>query len=110
MNPTETMVLQALKDKAPSLHQQLSEAGTLRKFVTERADEIEEATSDLTMRIASKKGAFREPFPSPMEKVGILNQAQSLARERVFAEMLEFPQDEISQPSQDETTASAMAT
>lgn len=109
MDNTEKMVLQALKDKAPSLHRQLSEAGTLRQFVTERADEMTEEIVTLTAEIAHRQPEYKNA-KTLIERAGVLKMAESLAKERVFAEMLEFPQDETSLPSQDETTSSAIAT
>jgi uncharacterized coiled-coil DUF342 family protein len=109
MDNTEKMVLQALKDKAPSLHRQLSEAGTLRQFVTERADEMNEEIVTLTMEIATPKPEYKNA-KTLIERAGVLKMAEIQAKEIVFAEMLEFPQDETSPPSQDETTPLAMAT
>lgn len=109
MDNLEKMVLAALKDKAPSLHKELAASGKLRAFVTERADEINSEITTLTAEIAHKQPEYKNA-KTLMERAGVLKMAEFLAMERVFAEMLEFPQDETSQPSQDETTASAMTT
>jgi len=103
-------ILLALKDKNPALHRQLAKEGTLKAFVTDLAEQINEQIVTLTMELAGNKGVFREPFPDPLEKVGILNQARSLATETVLAEMLEFPQDETSPQRPAATTLSATAT
>lgn len=81
-----------LKEKSPTLYRRLAESGELDEFVTTRAEEISDAVGTLTMEIAAKNGANKTT--DYMEKVGILNMAQSQAREIVLAEMLEFPQDD----------------
>ena len=91
MNAIEKMVLQALKDKAPSLHQELNEARTLRQFVTERADEIREAVHNRGWEIALAQGYNQLLQTDPMKASGVMNMALALAREEVFAELLEFP-------------------
>ena len=110
MIPMEKTVLLALKDKAPALHQQLSEAGTLRAFLTEQAEEINEQIVTLTMHLAGKQGAFKTPELPLVEKAGILKACEASATETVLSEMLQFPQDETSLPSQEETTISEATT
>lgn len=108
MNPTETMVLQALKDRSPSLHAELAGSGQLNSFVKERAETISSLTTSLAHRMANQFGYGKTD--DPMERARIMNGVLPQAREIVLAEQLEFPPDETSRPSQDETTASAMAT
>ena len=107
---TEKLVMAALKEKAPALLQQLTQSGELRQFVMDQAEEITDQIGTLGMQIASKRGCFKPPFPDPMTKVGIMNMANSMATEIVLHEMLQFPQDETSPSSQDETTVSETAT
>ena len=98
----------ALKDKNPALFKELSATGKLTAFVTDLAEQMADQIVTLTLEIAAQNGANRAG--SFQEKVGILNQARSLATETVLAEMLEFPQDETSLQSQDATTLSATPT
>jgi hypothetical protein len=88
----QSLVKAALKDKSQTLYRQLAKSGELDGFVTTRAEEISDAVGTLTMEIAAKNGANKTT--DYMEKVGILNMAQSQAREIVLAEMLEFPTDD----------------
>ncbi len=108
MRNMETLVLKAMRDKAPELHRQLTESGQLRAFVTEQAEEINSQIATLMVELASKQGA-NEAKTLP-EKAAILNTADKMATEIVLHEMLQFPQDETSLPSRDVTTSSAMAT
>lgn len=109
MSNMENLVLAALKEKAPALHAGLAATGKLREFVKERADEMTEEIVTLTAEIAHRQPEYKNA-KTLIERAGVLKMAESLAKERVFAEMLEFPQDETSLPSQDETTSSAIAT
>ena len=102
MNNTETMVLQALKDKAPDLHKQLQASGDLKAFLKERAEQIADSSMTLTQEIAKKH--CRDKAKTLEEKAGILKMAESMANEKVLAEMLEFPQDETSPSSPAATT------
>lgn len=107
---TEAIVRAALKEKSPALFAQLSAAGTLAAFVRDQATEINEQIATLTMEIAAKNGLNHKPEPSYQDKVGITNQARSLASETVFAEMLDFPPDETFRKNPDEIMSSATAT
>lgn len=89
---TEKLVLAALKEKNPALHKELAQAGTLRAFVEERAEEISDAVGTLTMELAPKQG-YKQAKSLP-EAAGILKACEATAKEIVFAEMLEFPQDD----------------
>ena len=107
---TEELVREALRHKAPSIYKQLMENGKLSEFLKERADEIREAVATLGREIAVKHGYNEAMKTDPMKAVGIHNMADALAREIVYAEMLEFPQDETSPQSLDETTGSDQTT
>lgn len=89
---TAAIVFAALKEKSPSLFRALTDSGKLDEFVSERAEEIASEIVTRQMEIAAANGANKTD--DPMEKVGILNMAGALAREAVFAEMLEFPEDD----------------
>ena len=105
---TETLVRTALQEKNPALYRQLTETGQLESFLVERADQIRDESVTLTMQIANAQGMSK--VTDPMKRAGIMRQARSMAHERVYAEMLEFPPDETSPQRPDETTASATQT
>ena len=88
---TENLVLAALKEKAPALHKELAAAGTLQAFVKERADEINEQIVSMVMQDRLRNKWDRLP---PMELVAAMKGSESLAKEIVYAEMLEFPPEE----------------
>lgn len=91
---TVDLVRNALKEQNPSLFNSLQHSGRLNEFLEERTDEIKTAVHNRQLEIAKAQG-MAENTP-PMERAGILKMADALAREEVFAEMLEFPQDETS--------------
>lgn len=107
MDRMETTVLRALKEKSPALHQQLTDQGKLKAFVTDQADEINDQIVTLTMQLAPKMG--HNKAKSLPEAAGILKACEATATEMVLAEMLDFPLDETSPQRPDETTPSAMA-
>lgn len=107
MDKMENLVLLALQEKNLALHQQLTDQGRLKAFVTDHADQINDQIVTLTMELAARQG--RNKAKSLPEGAGILKACEATATEIVLAEMLEFPLDETSPPSQDETTPSAMA-
>ena len=107
---SQKMVLQALKEKNPALHRELERSGKLAAYISDLDDEINEQIATLTMQIASKNGLHQTPERPYLEKVGILNMADSMATEVVLSEMLEFPQDETSQQNPEEITSSETAT
>lgn len=98
---TQTVRL-ALKDKNPALFKELQMRGGLNDFLSERTAEIQDAIVSRTMEIARWQGLTEAT--NPMDKAAMLKVAESLAVEEVLAEMLEFPQDETSPPSQGATT------
>ena len=104
----EKTVRLALKDKNPALFKELSATGELTAFAADLAEQINEQIVTLTLEMAEQNGANKAQ--SFQEKVGILNQARSLATETVLAEMLDFPQDQTFPQSPDATTLSATAT
>lgn len=104
---TIDLVRNALKDKNPALFRDLQMRGGLKDFLAERTQEIQDAIVSRTMEIA--KGQGLTEATSPLDKAALLKVAESLASEEVLAEMLEFPQDETSQPSPDATTPLAAA-
>jgi hypothetical protein len=107
MDKTETMVLAALKEKSPALYQQLTDQGRLKAFLLDQAEEINSQIVTLTMELAARQR--HDKAKSLAEGAGILKACEASATETVLAEMLEFPLDETSPPSRDETTPSAMA-
>ena len=107
MDNIEKTVLAALKEKAPTLHADLSATGKLRAFVANQAEEIDEQIVTLTMQMAPKMG--HDKAKSLTEGAAILKACEATATEIVLAEMLQFPLDETSPQSPDSTTPSAMA-
>jgi hypothetical protein len=107
MDKMETLVLAAMKEKAPALHQQLADLGRLKAFVADHADQINDQIVTLTMQLAPKQG--HNKAKSLQEGAAILKACEATATEIVLAEMLEFPLDETSPQRPDETTPSAMA-
>lgn len=88
---TTDLVKSALKEKNPALYKELAATGELIPFVQERADEIQDAIVSLTMKLSNKA---RMAASDPMEVAQILKGYESIAREIVLAEMLEFPSDD----------------
>lgn len=88
MGMTET-VKQALKAKAPGLYRELEEAGTLRAFLEDQAEEINQQIATLTVELAGRQGANKAK--SLQEKAAILKAADATATEIVLAEMLRSP-------------------
>jgi len=101
------LVKLAIKDKAPSLHRQLSESGKLVEYARDLADQISSAVVDLT-----QEQRLREKWDKlgPMECAGKMKMAAALNREIALAQALEFPQDETSPQNQDSTMSLDPAT
>ena len=104
---THNLVKDALKAKAPSLHKSLVATGQLSQYAADLADQISDQVVTLTQAQRIKEGWDKL---GPAECAAKMRTASSLNRELVLAQMLEFPQDETSPPSQDETTGSALTT
>lgn len=110
MTSLQTLVRDALKDKNPALYKELQAQGGLNDFLAERTQEIQDAVHNRAREIALAQGYNELLKSDPMRAVGVMNMALGLAREEVFAEMLEFPLDETSQPRPAATSLSATAT
>ncbi len=91
-------VLAALKDKAPALHQQLTDKGELKAYAAGLAEQISSEAVDLT-----QKQRLREKWDKlgPMECAAKMKMAHALNLETVMADLLEFPQDETSPQNRD---------
>lgn len=94
-------VLLAIKDKAPQLHRQLRANGELNQYAADLAEQIQENVGIEARKIAEHHGYSKLLKTEPMKAVGVMNMAGVLAREIVLAQMLEFPPEETSPPSQD---------
>lgn len=94
-------VKQALKEKAPQLHEQLRASGQLGRFAEDRASEISSAVVQMTQE-QRLKGKWDNL--GPMECAAKMKAAAALNRETAIAEALEFPPDQTSSQSQDGTT------
>lgn len=91
----------ALKDKSPELYAGLKAKGELNAYVSDLKDQISSQVVSLTMAQRQRENWDRL---GPMEVVRRMNMAQAAYREQVLNDMLEFPRDETSPPSQGETT------
>lgn len=87
---SQSLVLEALKAKAPALHADLAKSGKLAEFLAETADEISSQVVSMTQaqRIKEKWDSL-----GSMECAARIVQADAMNREIVLAQMLEFPQD-----------------
>ena len=94
------LVKQAMLDKAPALYRELESKGTLQQAVSDRAEEISDAVMARAEGIARAQGYGKLMKSDPMKAVGVKNSAKQAAREEVLSQMLEFPQDGTSPPSQ----------
>lgn len=99
----KNLVLKALENLAPKLLAELKSSNSLDQYLQTTAEEISSQIVSLTMEIAKKNGL--DKAESLQELAGILASADQAAAEIVLSQMLEFPQDEISQPKQDATTS-----
>ncbi len=97
------LVLEALKNKAPALHKSLEASGKLREYVQDLAEQINSQVVSLTQAQRAQQGWDKL---GPLECAARMRMADSLNLELVLAQLLEFPQDETSRPSPDETTPS----
>jgi hypothetical protein len=104
---TVNLVKQAIKDKAPALHRQLSARGELNQYATDLAEEISSQVVTLTMAQRVKGGWDKL---GPLECAAKMRIASSLNRELVLAEMLELPSDETTPSSPDAATDSPTTT
>lgn len=101
------LVKEALKHKAPALHKSLAASGQLNQYATDLAGQMQSEINSLTMEDRARGKWGQLPA---MEQVGKMNMAKAINRERVMAEMLEFPQDEISPQKPDAITPSETLT
>lgn len=107
MSNIHTLVRDALKDKNPTLFRELQMRGGLNEFLAEKVEELQDEVHNRSREIALAQGYNNLLQTNPMEAVGVMNMALALAREEVFAELLEFPQDETSLQRPAATTLSA---
>jgi hypothetical protein len=97
------LVKDALKEKAPQLYRSLSASGKLNETAQELADQISSQVVTLTQAQRAKE---KWDQLGPVACAAKMKMADSINLELVLAQMLEFPQDETSQPKPDETTSS----
>jgi hypothetical protein len=90
-------VEKALQEKAPSLHADLAKAGTLGQYVTDLTNSI---SSEIVTSVMEARGRGKWDQLGPMECARKMKAQESLETERALAQMLEFPQDETSPPSE----------
>lgn len=104
---TVQMLKAAMREKAPALYESLQASGALGAHVQDLADQISSATVDLTQQQRMREGWDKL---GAMECAAKMKMAAALNREIALAQALEFPLDETSRPSPDETTSSAPTT
>jgi hypothetical protein len=104
---TVNLVKQAIKDKAPALHRQLSARGELNQYATNLAEEISSQVVTLTQAQRVRQGWDKL---GPMQCAANMRMASSLNRELVLAQMLEFPSDKTPPSSPDAATDSPTTT
>jgi uncharacterized protein Smg (DUF494 family) len=95
---TYNLILQALKDKAPSTFRSLQSSGKLHQYARELADQVGSQVVQMNMADAQRLGWDKL---GPMERVKRLKAADAQNREIVLHDLLEFPQDETSPENQD---------
>jgi len=110
MSNVQALVRDALMDKNPYLFRVLQQHGDLNEFLAQRTEEIKDAIHNREREIALAQGYNELLQSDPMQAVSVMKMAGLMAREEVFAELLEFPQDETSPPRQGATTLSATPT
>lgn len=108
MTSTHNLVRDALKDKSPALFKELQMRGGLNDFLSEKAEEVQDAIHNREREIAQAQGYNQLLLTDPMKAAGVMKMASALAREEVFAEMLEFLSLETSQQRPGATTLSAI--
>lgn len=91
------IVNQALQDQNPQLGAELAATGMLDEYLTEFAQMLVEAFSASYGQASHMAEVQKLP---PMEKVGRLNALEKEIEEVIFAELLEFPEDD---PEDDES-------
>ena len=101
------LVKAAMRDKAAALHQRLEAAGKLSAYASDLASQISSETVRLT-----QEQRRREKWDNlgAMACAAKMKMADALNQELVLRDLLEFPQEETSRPSQDETTSSVPTT
>jgi hypothetical protein len=98
---------QAMKDRAPALHQQLKASGKLGPYLRQLAAEI---NSQVVTTVQEMRMAQHWDRLPPLELAARLKAAESSAMEVALGEALQFPLDETSSPSLAPTIASPMPT
>lgn len=99
----QQVVKEALKDKAPQLHKDLTASGKLTEYVRDLSEQI---TSEIVSMTQAQRMKGKWDNLGPLECARRMKSAENLNQEKVLAEMLEFPQEQTSQQNQDETTNS----
>lgn len=92
----------AMKEQAPALYRQLERSGKLAGFVKEQTDELNAEIHDAVMQRMMKPDMQALPDLERPKRAAALDQQEA----ELAIASLEFPSDEKSLSSQDETTAS----
>ncbi len=86
------IVLEALKTKAPKLYAGLQARKELNQFVDDKANEIEDAVSQVRSNLISRQKALS--ITDHLKKVQTLNEIDSTAKEAVLKDLLQFPSED----------------
>ncbi|CQR43104.1 hypothetical protein THICB3320147 [Thiomonas sp. CB3] len=92
------LILQALKDKAPSTFRSLQSSGKLRQYVSDLDEQVSSQVVQMNMADAQRLGWNKL---GPMERAKLLKAAHAQNLEIVLHDLLEFLPDETSLQSQD---------
>lgn len=87
-----TLVLEALKEKAPDLYRQLEANQQTQAFVLEKATELEEQRARNRDALLEKHRPLNPNLKAGyLARVQSLNQIESIATEQAIATVLDFP-------------------
>ena len=107
----QQIVRLALKERSPELYDQLDQAGKLRAFVEERADQILEYVADKTGNDPRVRKAWSpESKLSIVQRAALANSVQQEVLSIALDAFLDFPRDATSRPRPGVTSPSAPTT
>ena len=98
---TYNLVLQALKDKAPSTFRSLQASGNLRQYVNDLAEQINSQVVQLNMADSKRNGWGKL---APMERARKLKAADAQNMEIALHDLVESQQDATSPQNPGVTT------
>jgi hypothetical protein len=93
-------ILKAIQDKSPELYASLVQSGEIGKYAKDLEDQTSSVTVDLTQHQRAKEKWDKLGTVACAAK---MKMAAVLNKEIALQSVLEFPQEQTSQASQDET-------